>query len=380
MRDYLLSASRPDANGLDQSMLLSRNALRLANLLIDHAIDAEAEVAGLHLECRHHRRRVKSGNAVYILKNMTHSLRRFVGLGQRSIRRLRATHVQNLRFATLVALLWCLLLSACDCQSPYPWATYRAIKRTHPITIDGDLSDWSGVPGFTMADPKFIFVGQGMSAAKWGGPKDLSATFRVVWDEEYLYMGVEVTDDHVTEPHGSLVKDNKTGSWDDDSVEVMVDEDGCCTRGYYIGDLAHHEFHFVYSARHPFVFDNFWVPKPGAPAAMTRLPDGSLEPISFPGEEMAKHDVTAVFSKWPYNGAFAFKRTAVGYNLELRMALPKAKMAAIDKGGHPIGFDIAINDNDLGEGPRKQQLHWSGMNGMYWRDTKYLGTLILVEK
>ena len=37
---------------------------------------------------------------------------------------------------------------------------------------------------------------------------------------------------------------------------------------------------------------------------------------------MAKNDVTAVFSQPPYNGEYAFKRTAQGYNLEIRMSLP----------------------------------------------------------
>lgn len=280
----------------------------------------------------------------------------------------------------IVLFLLCFGAPQGTCSSFYPWATYYAVKKTRSITIDGDLSEWAGITGFTMAEAKFLFVGQGMSAANWRGPKDLSATFRVVWDEQYIYVAVQVVDDHVTEPHGSLIKGNETGSWDDDGVELMLDEEGCCTSGYYIGDLARHEMHFVYSAKHPFVFDNFWRPKPGAQAARFRLPDGREEQLSLAGEEMAKNDVTAVFWKAPYHGAFAFKRTAVGYNLELRMALPKATMVAIDQGGHPIGFDIAINDNDLGAGPLKQQLHWSGVNGMFWRDTRYFGTLILVNK
>jgi hypothetical protein len=44
--------------------------------------------------------------------------------------------------------------------------------------------------------------------------------------------------------------------------------------------------------------------------------------------------------------------------------------------GRIIGFDLAINDNDLGKGPLKQQLHWSGVNGMFWRDTADFGRLI----
>lgn len=265
-------------------------------------------------------------------------------------------------------------------SSPYSWATYYATKCERPVTIDGDLSDWSGVPGFTMDQEKFFFVGQGMSSAKWTGKKDLSATFRVQWDEKYLYLAIEVTDDKVTEPHGSLVAGTETGSWDDDGVEVMLDEDGCCATRYYIGDMIHHELHFVYSAQHPFVFDNFWMAKPGAPSATFQLPDGTNEPLSYAGEIMAKNDVTSVFSKPPYDGEFAFKRTAQGYNLELRIALPGATMAAINHGGHPIGFDVAVNDNDLGAGPLKQQLHWSGMNGMFWRDTSLFGTLVLVNK
>jgi hypothetical protein len=264
--------------------------------------------------------------------------------------------------------------------SPYSWATYYAPKRLHTISIDGDVSDWADVKGFTMAQEKFFFVGQGLSSAKWKGPADLSATFRLQWDEQYLYVAVEVTDDHVTEPHGSLVAGTETGSWDDDSVEIMLDNDGCGMSRYYVGDLMHHELHFVYSATHPFVFDNFWKPQPGAPQPMFTLPDGSREPLAYPGEVMVKHEITHEFSGPPYNGQFAFKRTGTGYNLEIRMSLPGAAMKAINEGGAPIGFDIAINDNDEGAGPLKQELHWSGMNDMFWRNTQFFGTLIFLNR
>ena len=275
-------------------------------------------------------------------------------------------------------LLACLLSSQAP-AFPYPWATYYATKRTSEIKIDGNLSDWAAVKGFTMADPKFFFVGQGMSSAKWGGPKDLSATFKVQWDERYIYIAVEVVDDIVEEPHGSLSPGTETGSWDDDSIEIMLDNDGCGMPRYYIGDPMHHEFHFVYSAKHPFVFDNFWKKQPGVPQPMFQLPGGGEEPLAYPGEVMAKNDVTAVFSQPPYNGEYAFKRTAQGYNLEIRMSLPGATMKALNEGGHPIGFDVAVNDNDLGQGPTKQQLHWSGMNDLFWRNCQFFGTLFLLN-
>jgi hypothetical protein len=266
------------------------------------------------------------------------------------------------------------------CASPYSWATYYATRRAVPIRIDGDVSEWQGAKAVPLDEEKYFFVGQGMSSAKWGGAKDLSAEFRVLWDTEYIYVAVEVADDRVTEPHGSLVPGTETGSWDDDGVELMFDNDGCGMPQNFIGDPVHHEFHYVYSGRRPLVFDNFWKPEPGAPAPQFKLSNGRIEPLAYPGDVMAKNEVTDRFSSGPYRGAFAFRKTMQGYNLEVRMALPGARMAAINEGGHSIGFDIAINDNDTGSGPLKQQLHWSGMNDMFWRNSQFFGTLILLNR
>jgi hypothetical protein len=264
-------------------------------------------------------------------------------------------------------------------EPPFQGPTLYATRRVEPVKIDGDLSEWAGVKAVTMDQEKYFFAGQGMSAAKWKGPRDLSARFQVQWDEQFLYFAAEVTDDAVTEPHGSLAPGVDTGSWDDDGVELMLDNDGCGMPRYFIGDPMHHEFHFVYSAKHPLVFDNFWKLQPGAPAPEFTLPDGSKEPLAYPGEVMEKNEVTPRFGAPPYNGAFAFRRTAKGYNLELRMSLPGATMRAINDGGHPIGFDVAINDNDLGSGALKQQLHWSQINGLFWRNCQLFGTLILLK-
>jgi hypothetical protein len=264
--------------------------------------------------------------------------------------------------------------------SPYSWATYYAVKRTIPINIDGDLSEWENIKGFTMDQEKFFFVGQGMSSAKWKGIDDLSGNFKLLWDRELIYIAVEVIDDKVTEPHGSFVHGSESGSWDDDCIEIMFDNDGCGMSKYYVGDDLHHEFHFVYSKDNPFVFDNFWRPKQGAPQPMFTLPNGDQEPLAYPDEVMEKNDVTSKFSNPPYYGTYAFKKTEKGYNFELKMALPGAIMTAINEGGHKIGFDICINDNDSGEGALKQQLHWSGMNGIFWRNCQFFGTLILLNK
>ena len=279
-------------------------------------------------------------------------------------------------------LLIMLLTNSSDAQtfSPNEWATYYAPKRTKEIKIDGDLEDWKNIKGFSLDQEKYFFVGQGMSSSQWKGVVDLSAYFKVQWDETYIYIAVEVRDDKVTPPHGSLVKDNSTGSWDDDGIEILFDNDGCGKSRYFIGDSMHHEYHFVYDVKKPFVFDNFWVPSVNAPQPLFTLPNGDTEPLAYAGEVMSKNEVTESISVAPYFGNYRFKATAKGYNLELKMKLPGTVMKAVNDGGHPIGFDICINDNDEGKGLLKQQLHWSGMNGMFWRDCKYFGTLMLVDK
>lgn len=263
--------------------------------------------------------------------------------------------------------------------SPYDWATYYALKKTQDIKIDGELGDWKEVKGFSLDQEKYFFVGQGMSSSKWKGMEDLYGNFKVQWDETYIYIAIEVWDDKVTPPHGSVLKDNTSGSWDDDGIEIMFDHDGCGKSRYYIGDTMHHEYHFVYDSKTPFIFDNFWVPDLNAPQPMFTLPNGDTEPLAYAGEKMAKNNVTDSFSSSPYYGNYRFKRTEKGYNLELKMKLQGTVMKPINKGGHKIGFDICINDNDEGKGPLKQQLHWSGMNGIFWRDCKYFGTLILLD-
>jgi hypothetical protein len=264
--------------------------------------------------------------------------------------------------------------------SPYDWATYYATKKSKEIKIDGNLDDWNNVKGFAMDQEKYFFVGQGMSSSKWKGVSDLYGKFKVQWDDAFVYIAIEVWDDKVTARHGSLVMDSTSGSWDDDGVEIMFDHDGCGKSRYFIGDSMHHEYHFVYDNKNPFVFDNFWVPDLGRPQPMFTLPSGELEPLAYPGEMIAKNNVTQTFSGSPYYGDYRFKQTEKGYNLELKMKLPGALMKPINQGGNKIGFDICVNDNDEGNGPLKQQLHWSGMNGMFWRDCKYFGTLILLDK
>ncbi len=60
-------------------------------------------------------------------------------------------------------------------------------------TIDGNLSDWSKVRIHLTDENNFEVVGEGVFS--YFGLSDLSAEAALMWDEEYLYIGMEVTDD-----------------------------------------------------------------------------------------------------------------------------------------------------------------------------------------
>jgi hypothetical protein len=100
---------------------------------------------------------------------------------------------------------------------------YNATKTYNPIVLDGDLSEWVGVP--VLSDPKFaIPKGAGTNGTyvlfepynggTWTGPDDQTSAVEVVWDAQNLYLGIIVTDDY---------HENAANSpWNGDSVQLMI--------------------------------------------------------------------------------------------------------------------------------------------------------------
>lgn len=83
-------------------------------------------------------------------------------------------------------------------------------QRPRPIRVDGDLSDWSALPEELTA-PRQVF-----GRANWTGPDDASLRFGAVWDDEYLYLAVKVTDDRV-------VRRGNVRVWEQDAVALFLD-------------------------------------------------------------------------------------------------------------------------------------------------------------
>ena len=102
---------------------------------------------------------------------------------------------------------------------------YTALRTTNTIVIDGDLSEWSGVP--VLADPKFAvpkFSGtndnpnyvlfEEFDGGTWSGPDDQTSAVQIIYDADNVYFGFVVTDDYHENVSGN--------AWNGDSVQLMI--------------------------------------------------------------------------------------------------------------------------------------------------------------
>ena len=208
-----------------------------------------------------------------------------------------------------------------------PDAPVWAIPRIgSTLQMDGWVDDWPTAP-LSIAD---VVFGRGA----WSGADDLSATARMAWDEQMLYLGVEVTDDVFSQ--GASGRDLHMG----DGVELQLDTDLAgdfdseamsaddWQIGISPGDLA---------GRAPEVYA--WRPRSG-PMSGVRL------------------------------GARA---TDTGYVLEA--ALPWAAIDVNPQAIDTIGASLNVTDNDTGE--RAQQTMIASSARRAWGDPRTWGTWVL---
>ena len=91
---------------------------------------------------------------------------------------------------------------------------YLAPKASEPMTIDGaaDEAVWASAPWRELTQ-------------RWLGPEysadDFQGRFKVVWTEKTLYILGEFVDDTLIDTH----RDPLVQYWDDDCLEIFLDED-----------------------------------------------------------------------------------------------------------------------------------------------------------
>lgn len=87
-------------------------------------------------------------------------------------------------------------------------------KAISPITIDGEANEaaWDEAKWHPLSH---LMVGN------MPQPEDFSGRFKMLWDEDQLYLQVEITDDVVIDTH----PDPLFKYWDDDCLEIFIDAD-----------------------------------------------------------------------------------------------------------------------------------------------------------
>jgi hypothetical protein len=207
-------------------------------------------------------------------------------------------------------------------------AAATVIQTATPPIIDGNEDDvWSAAPLYKLNNVIY---------APLSSPNDLAADFRALWDENNLYLLVDVIDD-------ALVNDTRpdqlvtlpTGStnipwWYDDCVEVYIDADNSKSNQY---DNDDSQYHFDWDREH---------------------------------STMGVHNEHGRME----NVEFAMATTEKGYRTEIKF--PWATLGGKPSAGASIGLDVHINDDDDG-GERDTKITWADKQDNAWANPQAMG-------
>lgn len=252
-----------------------------------------------------------------------------------------------------LAIILGIVLVGCGVSgAAFASGTVVAGRASLPIVPDGSLSD----PAWSQVEPLLIdevfasaLIASGtfvVDGAPVSGPDDASLRMYFVWDDTYLYIGLDVTDDQI-------VTDRLVGELSQqDSVEIIVDPDGTGQQ------------------RIPLFF---------APQTKT----GSGPWFSLPGAQLAV--------AWRKGGVVG-KMQTLGYSAEI--AIPRQVFAWTYhtdlKPRAVFGLEVRLNDVDLVESKsrageteltrERTLLTWTGTKPVLdWQESPEYGKLLIGE-
>lgn len=174
----------------------------------------------------------------------------------------------------------------------------------------------------------------------WRGSADLSAKVYAMYDDDYFYVGAEVTDDVVStdfDPRTQMPSDF-------DSIEIILDTRVNSEQGL----------------------------DPPTPGVFRHVAVPGRSEIRF--DETTKGDIPVRFRQIKDAQTF-WEFTERGYHIIVRV--PWGSLPLVNpESGMKIGFDIALNDNDSTRF-RTNQMLWAGFNqNQSWLDLSLVGALI----
>ncbi len=199
--------------------------------------------------------------------------------------------------------------------------TFKIYKTSSPIVVDGTADAIWNNPSVGVATLSNVLSGTIANAS------DLSASFKALWDNTYLYVWADVTDQTLT--------NDSPNSYDDDAVEVYVDINNDKATTYGANDV---QYTFGWN-------DGTTV---GA------LPSGR-----------ATTGIT-----------YAAVAKTGGYVVEAR--IPWTTLQGTPAVNQMVGIEFMVNDDDNG-GTRDKKLAWTATTDNAWQDPSLFGTAQLKD-
>lgn len=196
---------------------------------------------------------------------------------------------------------------------------YKIYKVPTPITIDGAIeSTWTNASVLPAAAAKLLTGTVSNSA-------DLSGNFKALWDDTYLYVLADVTDDKKVNESSNV--------FDDDAVEVYVDINNDKAATYGANDV---QYSFGWN-------------------------DGTTVGVLPSGRSTT-------------NITYKVVDKTGGYIVEAR--IPWTTLQGTPAVGQLVGMDFMINDDD-DNGTRDGKLSWNASEDDAWENPSLFGTAIL---
>lgn len=192
----------------------------------------------------------------------------------------------------------------------------HATRRTFAFSADGRVDEWGSTGAAVIGNVVF-------QPENWQGESDLSGLVRAAWDDEFLYLAVQATDD-------TLVQENREDLLvRGDAVELFWDAD--LARDFDVDSYNEDESQMVLS--------------PGNFAGRTP----SVWVYNSPSEEFRQ---PATFTSRIIVGA---TRTGAGYDIE--MQIPWAALGVTPRATAIFGYAVALSDDDSpGSGQQETQI------------------------
>jgi hypothetical protein len=244
------------------------------------------------------------------------------------------------RSAALV--LWALLSASAWSQTQSD--TIFNYKTKTPVVVDGQDTEqcWADA-GWHAIDQVWIPYDAIMDYG------DFEGYFKVSWDRDYLYVLVEVTDDSLSDDH----PDPFTNWWDDDCVEVFIDENR--SKGDHERNCNAFAYHVSLN------YDALDLNANGQGINYRNNLEVDMEPI---GED-----------------TYLWELAIKNYDATFNPASPEASRVFLEA-GKLMGFAIAYCDNDETTARENfigsMYMTQSTANDMY-RNADYFGPMVLVD-